>query len=200
MVSCTGLNSKPGNPTHGGWESRSSPQPPTSNLVGVGEGPTPPTFWIRSTTPTTAFPDQPWACILADVFRVNAPDHPFTAEQLRSIFDAWLRQFALLADPKQAGRLQVMYLLERTASVKSFIVLPRGRPIRSPLKFSLSVFFYIQKLPNFVGCIVLAPNLLLVSNTDQPLPLIGRPPHVEDHPGHSFCRKLEVGRPPPPDR
>eukprot|EP00667_Euglena_gracilis_P000550 EG_transcript_550 len=63
------------------------------------------------------------SCILADVFRVNAPDHPFTAEQLRSIFDAWLRQFALLADPKQAGRLQVMYLLERTASVKSFIVL-----------------------------------------------------------------------------
>eukprot|EP00906_Rhabdomonas_costata_P004106 RCo006142 len=33
------------------------------------------------------------ACIIADVFRLSAPEHPFSAEQLLEIFRLWLRVF-----------------------------------------------------------------------------------------------------------
>ena len=47
------------------------------------------------------------SCIVSDVFRVNAPEHPFSPEQLKNIFDAWLRQFELFTKQKEKDKSQV---------------------------------------------------------------------------------------------
>jgi len=66
------------------------------------------------------------ACITSDIFRINAPDHPFSPSQLKAIFGLWLRHFQLLVEPKEKDKAifeMVFYVLERTAVVKSFVVL-----------------------------------------------------------------------------
>ncbi|RPB08048.1 hypothetical protein P167DRAFT_555515 [Morchella conica CCBAS932] len=63
------------------------------------------------------------ACCLADMLRLHAPDAPYTAVQLKDIFELFVRQLRGLADPETPYYQQHLYLLESLASVKSVVLI-----------------------------------------------------------------------------
>ncbi|PWW77887.1 hypothetical protein C7212DRAFT_356749 [Tuber magnatum] len=63
------------------------------------------------------------ACCLADMLRLHAPDAPYTAVQLRDIFELFVRQLKGLADSENPYYQQYLYLLESLASVKSVVLI-----------------------------------------------------------------------------
>jgi sister-chromatid-cohesion protein PDS5 len=62
------------------------------------------------------------ACCLSDILRIYAPDAPYTDRQLSDIFKLFIKQFQRLADPDNAYYTQQVYLLTRSAEVRSIIL------------------------------------------------------------------------------
>ena len=63
------------------------------------------------------------ACCLADILRLCAPDAPFSQNQLRTIFDCFIRQMKGLQDVDGTYYQQYHYLLESLATVESVVLL-----------------------------------------------------------------------------
>ncbi|KAF2751452.1 hypothetical protein M011DRAFT_114758 [Sporormia fimetaria CBS 119925] len=64
------------------------------------------------------------ACCLVDMFRLCAPDAPYTAAQLKEIFTLIIvKIFPLLADPSNPYNAQHLYVLKCLAEVKSIVLL-----------------------------------------------------------------------------
>ncbi|KAL7275171.1 Sister chromatid cohesion protein pds5 [Rhizina undulata] len=63
------------------------------------------------------------ACCLADMLRLHAPDAPYTAVQLRDIFQLFITQLRGLADPETSYYQQYLYLLDSLSSVKSVVLI-----------------------------------------------------------------------------
>lgn len=61
-------------------------------------------------------------CCLADLLRIYAPDAPFTASELSSIFRAMFQQFKKLSDSENPYFQQQSYLLKRLAEVRSIVL------------------------------------------------------------------------------
>lgn len=62
-------------------------------------------------------------CALADIFRIFAPDAPFTNDQLSMIFSSFFKQFKKLSDSSNPYFQQQCYLLKRLAEVRSTILI-----------------------------------------------------------------------------
>lgn len=62
------------------------------------------------------------SCI-ADILRLNAPDAPYTADQLSDIFKAFNRQFKRLSDKTNSHFQQHCYLLKRLVEAKSTVLI-----------------------------------------------------------------------------
>ncbi|KAK9249177.1 armadillo-type protein [Lipomyces tetrasporus] len=85
------------------------------------------------------------ACCLADILRLYAPDAPYTATQLQSIFEHFVLQLKGLADPDSPYFLQYCYLLESLSQVKSIVLvsdLPNGDDLMSDI---FEMFFDLVK-------------------------------------------------------
>ncbi|RPA93174.1 hypothetical protein L873DRAFT_1816416 [Choiromyces venosus 120613-1] len=85
------------------------------------------------------------ACCLADMLRLHAPDAPYTAVQLRDIFELFVRQLKGLADAENPYYQQYLYLLESLASVKSVVLIsdiPNGEAITLKI---FTTFFDLAK-------------------------------------------------------
>ena len=63
------------------------------------------------------------ACCLVDIIRIYAPDAPYEAGQLASIFALFLEQIKGVGDPAGANFALHYYLLERLSLVKAFVIL-----------------------------------------------------------------------------
>ena len=64
------------------------------------------------------------ACCLSDLLRIHAPDTPFDDNQLRDVFQLLVSQCAGIEDIQGASYHRHVYLIERLAVVKSFVLLP----------------------------------------------------------------------------
>ncbi|KAF2015391.1 sister chromatid cohesion and DNA repair protein [Aaosphaeria arxii CBS 175.79] len=77
------------------------------------------------------------ACCIVDMFRLCAPDAPYTAAQLKDIFTLIVvKIFPLLADPSHPYNGQHLYVLRCLAEVKSIVLLtdiPSSGPLTSAL-------------------------------------------------------------------
>ncbi|KAK9331716.1 armadillo-type protein [Lipomyces starkeyi] len=76
------------------------------------------------------------ACCLADILRLYAPDAPYTATQLQSIFEHFVLQLKGLSDPDSPYFLQYCYLLESLSQVKSIVLvsdLPNGEDLMADI-------------------------------------------------------------------
>ncbi|GAA96258.1 uncharacterized protein L969DRAFT_100755 [Mixia osmundae IAM 14324] len=62
------------------------------------------------------------ACCLADILRLYAPDAPYTADELKLIFQFTFRQLACLKSGATTYHPQYFYLLESFAAVKSIVL------------------------------------------------------------------------------
>lgn len=62
-------------------------------------------------------------CCISDILRIFAPDAPYTAGQLTSIFEVFFLQLKLLGEKENPYFLQQNYLLKRLAEVKSIILI-----------------------------------------------------------------------------
>ncbi|KAF2650101.1 hypothetical protein K491DRAFT_721063 [Lophiostoma macrostomum CBS 122681] len=64
------------------------------------------------------------ACCIVDMFRLCAPDAPYTAAQLKDIFTLIIvKIFPLLADPSNPYNGQHLYMLRSLAEIKSIVLL-----------------------------------------------------------------------------
>ncbi|KAK9239716.1 armadillo-type protein [Lipomyces kononenkoae] len=82
-------------------------------------------------------------CCLADILRLYAPDAPYTATQLQSIFEHFVLQMKGLSDPESPYFLQYCYLLESLSQVKSVVLvsdLPNGEDLMADI---FTMFFDI---------------------------------------------------------
>lgn len=61
-------------------------------------------------------------CCISDILRIYAPDAPFTAPQLSTIFQAFFGQLKYLVEKENPYFLQQNYLLKRLAEVRSIIL------------------------------------------------------------------------------
>lgn len=63
------------------------------------------------------------ACILADIFRLTAPEHPFSDDQVEKIFKLLISQLKGLEDPEDSLFSSYFYLLEKLYVTKAFTLL-----------------------------------------------------------------------------
>lgn len=80
-------------------------------------------------------------CSIADILRLCAPDAPFTAGELSSIFKAFFQQFKNLGDQENPYFEQQCYLLKKLAEVRS-VILITDLPDSQELIESLFDVFY----------------------------------------------------------
>ncbi|KAF8419563.1 hypothetical protein EV426DRAFT_719909 [Tirmania nivea] len=81
------------------------------------------------------------ACGLAEMLRLHAPDAPYTAGQLRDIFELFVKQLRYLPHPDSPYISQYQHLLESLASIKS-IVLMTDIPNGDSLILQLFTYFF----------------------------------------------------------
>lgn len=62
------------------------------------------------------------ACCLSDILRIYAPDAPYTDFQLADIFKLFIKQFRRLSEPENGYYSQQVYLITRSAEVRSIIL------------------------------------------------------------------------------
>ena len=66
------------------------------------------------------------ACCISDALRLKAPTSPFANERLGDIFELLVSQLAGIQDIGGASYHRYVYILERLAETKSFVLLPDG--------------------------------------------------------------------------
>ncbi|KAF8458449.1 hypothetical protein BGX38DRAFT_1154006 [Terfezia claveryi] len=81
------------------------------------------------------------ACALAEMLRLHAPDAPYTAGQLRDIFDLFVKQLRYLSSPDSAYNTYYIQLLKSLSVIKS-IVLMADIPNGDALILQLFTYFF----------------------------------------------------------
>jgi sister-chromatid-cohesion protein PDS5 len=101
------------------------------------------------------------ACCLADIFRIYAPNPPYDDTQLENIFKLFLAQLKALENIKAVTSKRLVYLLERLALVKAFVLVLENEKLvvkLFQLFFSIigpdhSNFIIIYMLDILISCI-----------------------------------------------
>jgi sister-chromatid-cohesion protein PDS5 len=63
------------------------------------------------------------ACCLADILRLFAPNAPYTENELREIFEFFVKQMMTISEPNNPYFNKSYYLLESLSTVKSIVLL-----------------------------------------------------------------------------